>query len=260
MTVFDDEEDEMHPIVREHLENEFSDLYLFHEFRNGTRRADFAGGTIDDWAVQKRVDTYGVPEPLPHELRHAARIAEQTCPAPKDSLIQELPDDPHIPDRMAFQWLVESNYLLEDSDSWYRFSRPPEVLDEAFAFELKRPKKKWEDALRQAISYRESFANKSYVVMDASSKSTVIKKSAQFENEGVGLAFADYDGMEIVVEPRTRHHPDGYGPRSNLSELAFLEDCKERGVPKSFERMTEERLLKEIRAQHTAKAIDEIRE
>ena len=122
---------------------------------------------------------------------------------------------------MAFRWLVECNYLLEDSDSWYRFSSPPEVLDDVFAFELKRPRSKWREALRQAKTYRKVFADKSYVVMDSDSRRTVERNTERFGDAGVGLAFADYDGIDIVVEPRIKDHPDHQTSGQNSRKEPF---------------------------------------
>lgn len=234
MTIFENEEDDMHSTFEQLMNKVLAEkyaAYLFHEVKIGKRRADFAAAYVDEDKAWERHVAYGNNEGVPDEYRRTYHTAMNKCPLPKSELV----DRPYYRDdendeqaERAVEWLIENNYLLEDSDGWYRFQRPRPVLDSVAVFELKIHK--WEDGLRQAKGYRNSIGEVGYVVLDADRTRGATNNLDEFKRENIGLMAMDRDSIEVIYEPTsTRNRRPNEDARTRLSEWAFKEFAEEHG-------------------------------
>lgn len=224
MTIFENEEDDMHStfeqLVSNHL-NDKIDSYLFHEVRTGARtRVDFAVVHLDLDRVWERLVSYQNTEGMPRKYRSALRAAEKYCPIPKEELIDRSNYQNREDAETAVEWLIENNYLLQDSGGWYRIHRPQHVLNRIDVFELKIYK--WEDALRQAKRYRQSIGETGYVVLDADRTRGAKDNLEEFKQSNIGLMAMDRESIEVIHNPRPKPQTRDVGEyRTSLSESAF---------------------------------------
>ncbi|MDF9747874.1 hypothetical protein [Natrinema salsiterrestre] len=223
MTVFRREEEDMHPTFEEVMGSQLDERYasyLFHEVSVGTRgsRADFAAAHVDPDRAWKRLVRYGNTEGVPDEYRAAYSWAKSGSPITKDELVSRLArrDNPEE----AVDWLIEQNYLLEDSDGWLHFHLPNNILETVETFELKISD--WKSGIMQAKKYRASLGDFSHVVMDAKCVHRAEDNLDEFKSDNIGLLALSRDSLEVIYDPR--HQPNQYhneGARNDLSERAF---------------------------------------
>lgn len=266
MTIFENEEDDMHPtferVMGERLKDDFT-TYLYHEQRAGARsRVDFVAAHVGLDRAWKRVVTYGNDEGLPREYHRTYDTARHNCPLP----VEELLERPYYEDEEtaleAFEWLVDNNYLLEDSDGWYHFNYPNTVISGVTVYELKMHK--WQDGLDQATTYKKMIGTEAYVVIDANRIGPAITNLDEFKQKNVGLMALTRNSLEKLYEPTPE---PGRTPRSSdellrLSERTFWKFIEE-NPPGDAERQAEDEIgqfQNPYKARRIADRIDEVRE
>jgi hypothetical protein len=178
-----------------------SGFQVFYELIVGHGIADVVVIQFDERAVQERLrDDQG---PVEDHLQMRTLLAVQTRPRRIADLAEGLRVSPDYLRRAVLPRLVEGGWVSRsDSQEWALTTPFRPVARAIIAIEAKR--RDWPRGLSQARRYR-SFANQTYVVLDAVGTQSLLNKR-QLLDDTVGFALVDAGShrLRMVTRPPWR--------------------------------------------------------